>query len=321
MKIVILKSLLFVLLFWMLSFAGTKMLNHVFIRDRVHKEMWNMSQTERSVGYAVLGSSRAFNNVDAITLQKKVEADVINLGCGGYSLLDMYLSLHIFLKRNHAKTVLLQIDGSDLDYSHKFMAQVYLPYMSDPVVTATVNESAGFRRVLANAACPLSRYWEYNDFYNWQRLEELRTISSPYDATQGSQLLYDDSYRVFPKIVEEPRFRVDQRSREYLERIVQLAQQQGIQLIMFSAPEYHRDEVFRNYDQAARAYIVEYCESHRIPYLDFSDANFDVMEFRDYGHLNSKGALRFTDVLAASVRRESANAGFATLGGLRLLAK
>ncbi len=114
-------------------------------------------------------------------------------------------------------------------------------------------------------------------------------------------MLYDDSYHEFPALTNEPEFKVNSRSRRYLDRIVQLTKSHGIGLMIFSAPMYHRDQTFKKYDEASREYIVRYCEEQKIRYLDFSNANFDRSEFRDYGHLNSGGALRFTGMLADSL--------------------
>jgi len=76
---------------------------------------------------------------------------------------------------------------------------------------------------------------------------------------------------------------------------------------MFSAPVYHHNGMFKKYDEASREYIARYCQERGIPYLDFSDAKFDPSEFRDYGHLNGRGALRFTAILADSLLTLSNN--------------
>jgi hypothetical protein len=308
LKLFIVKSLIFVSIFWVASYVLAKTLDAAFRQDRSDKQSWVFSQHNLSVDYAVAGSSRAFNNVDATTLLKRTGRPAINIGNAGQSIMDMYLTLHLFLAHeNRIENLLLQIDGADLDYSHKFLPHTYLPYMSYPEVAATVREVGGLKRYVAMKAFPLGEYWEYNDFYNLEHLQRARSGVSTYDKNAGSDLLYDDTYHALPSIPDEPAFVVDLRSRRYLDRIVQLVENHGIKLTIFSAPMYHHDQLFKKYDEAARAYIVRYCQERGIPYLDFTDAKFDRTEFRDHGHLNSVGALRFTAMLADSLMDGSQN--------------
>ncbi|MDX6559878.1 MAG: hypothetical protein QOF72_2927 [Blastocatellia bacterium] len=301
MKRFIVKSAIFVLILWIACDVLALRLDAVFREDRSNKEAWVLSQHARSVDYAIAGSSRAFNIIDATTLARETGHPALNLAYGGQSIMDMYLTLHLFLAHeNRIGTLLLQIDGSDLDYSHEFLAHLYLPYVNDPEVAHTIREVRGLKRYIAMKSFPLAKYWEYNDFYDFRRFEKARSGVSTYDSSAGSELLYDDNYHVFPANLGDPNFVVDRRSVQYLDRIYQLTRSRDIRLILFSAPQYHPD-AFNHYDEASRAYILGYCQERSIPYLDFSQAHFDQSEFRDYGHLNGRGALRFTSMLADSV--------------------
>jgi hypothetical protein len=301
MRRFIVKSAIFFLILWIGSYVLARTLDAVFRQDRSNKEMWSLSQHGLSVDYAVAGSSRAFNNIDAATLLRKTGRPAINIADAGQSMADIYLTLHLFLvHENRIRNLLLQIDGGDLDYSHEFMTYLYLPYMADPEVAKTVREVGGLKRYVSVETFPLAKYWEYNNFYNLEHLQQARSGTSGYDKSAGSELLYDENYHEFPVISDDPDFVVNLRSRKYLDQIVQLSRSHGINLTVFSAPMYHRD-VFKKYDAASRAYIARYCQERGILYLDFTDASFDRAEFRDYGHLNGRGALRFTQMLADSL--------------------
>jgi hypothetical protein len=268
--------------------------------------MWTLSQHDLSVGYAIAGDSRAFNTIDPRTLEIRTGQPSINVALGGQGATEIYLTLYLFLHhRNHPRNVVLQIDGAELDDSLKFQTYLYVPYMSDPEVAATVREVVGLKRYAVLKAFPLAKYWEYNDFYDLDRLRQAKSRLSPYDQNGGSELLYDESYHEFPGAPNDPAFVVSLRSRRYLDRIVELTHSQGVNLIMFSSPVYHHNGIFKQYDETARAYIARYCQERGIIYLDFSDANFDPAEFRDYGHLNGRGALRFTAMLADSLTKVS----------------
>ncbi|GEM_PF-2925022 len=308
MKSFIIKSFVFVLSLWIASLVLTRTLDRVFVKDRSQKELWTLSQHGLSVGYVVAGDSRAFNTIDARTLEIRTGQRSINVGFGGQGTIEMYLTLYLFLQHdNHARNVILQIDGADLDDSLKFQTHLYMPYMADPEVAATVRDVLGLKKYSVLKAFPLAKYWEYNNFYGFERLQNARSGSSPYDQSGGSELLYDENYHVFPDTPSDPNFVVDSRSRRYLDRIVQLTHSRGIRLTMFSAPVYHHNGMFKKYDEASREYIARYCQERGIPYLDFSDAKFDPSEFRDYGHLNGRGALRFTAILADSLLTLSNN--------------
>jgi len=305
MKLFILKLLIFVTSLWIASYVLASTLDRVFVKDRSHKEMWTLSQHNLSVGYVVAGDSRAFNNIDARTLEIRTGQPSINVGFGGQGIIEAYLTLYLFLQHeNHTRTVLLQLDGADLDDSLKFQSYLYMPYMDDPEVAATVRDVVGLKRYAVLKAFPLAKYWEYNHFYGLERLQQARSGLSPYDQSAGSELLHDERYHVFPT-PSDPSFNLDARSPRYLDRIVQLTRSRGVNLIVFSAPVYHHNGMFKKYDEAARAYIARYCQERGVPYLDFSGADFDPSEFRDYGHLNGRGALRFTAMLADSLTKVS----------------
>jgi len=301
-KLFFIKLAFFVISLWFASQVLARTLDRVFSKDRSYKEMWSLSQHDLSVGYAIAGDSRAFNTVDARTLETRTGQPSINVGFEGQGIIEMYLTLYLFLQHeNHPRNVVLQIDGADLDESLKFKTHLYMPYMADPEVAATVREVVGLKRYAVLKAFPLAKYWEYNNFYNLDRLQHARAGLSPYDHNGGSELLYDESYHEFPGTPNDPNFIVALRSRRYLDRIVELTHSRGVNLIMFSSPVYHHNGMFKNYDEAARAYIARYCQERGITFLDFSDADFEPREFRDYGHLNGRGALRFTAMLADSL--------------------
>jgi hypothetical protein len=311
LTIFIVKSVVFVLILWISSYVLAKTLDRTFVKDRSNKEMWTLSQRDLSVGYVIAGDSRAFNNIDAKTLERMTGQPSINIGFGGQSITDTYLTLYLFLKHNnHARNVILPVDGVDLDDTLKFQAHLYVPFISDPEVDATVRDVIGLKRYAVLKAFPIAKYWEYNNVYGLERLLRTRSglSTSTYDESGGSELLYDDTYHVFPTNPRETDFLVDPRSHRYLDRIVQLVKSRGINLTIFSAPMYQGEGVFKEYKKSYRSYVARYCQQQNIAYLDFTDANFDRSEFRDYHHLNGRGALRFTQMLADSLTKVRHNA-------------
>jgi len=287
----------FLLPLWGGSFLIAKELDNYFKVNHTHKQLWSLAQHNQSVDYAVVGSSRAFHNIDIPTLEKRVGGKAINLGYDGQSITDIYLTLHIFLThQNQARTVVMQLDGWDLSNAHKFLDYLYLPYAADDRVSATV---AAFRPVKHNLfmrVLPLAKYAEYNEFYIPTILREARSNHSTYDENGGSELLFDDSYHVTSAAQSEAQFSVDVGARYYLDQIVELVRSRETKLIVFSAPVY-RDPASHKYVHDSRSFIASYCEERGITYVDLMDADFARSEFRDSNHMNAEGALRLTEML------------------------
>jgi hypothetical protein len=288
---------IFLLPLWGGSFLIARKLDYYFKINHTHKQLWSLAQHNQSVDYAVLGSSRAFHNIDIPTLEKRVGGKAINLGYDGQSIIDIYLTLHIFLShQNQARTVVMQLDGWDLSYTHKFLDYLYLPYTADDRVSATLAAFRPAKNNLLTRAIPIAKYAEYNEFYIPTILREARSNHSMYDENGGSELLFDDTYHVSSAARSEPQFSLDLRAEYYLEQIVELAKARGIKLVIFSAPVY-RDPVSEKYMHDSRSYISSYCQTHEIPYLDLMDADFALSDFRDNNHLNAHGASRLTEML------------------------
>ena len=298
----VLRACVFLALLWIGSFVASSVLDHVFQRGRVQKEFWSLSRHGLAVDYVIAGSSRAFHNVDIRTFEERKGLTAINLGFDGQSTMDMYLTLHLFLAhQNRVKHLLLQIDGWDLSGTHNFLSYFYLPYEGDEEVSTTLKRFTRPEHRVMGMMFPLTRYSEYNTFYVPAFLREVKAGRSAYDETGGSELLFDSGYHEFPAVEQEPVFAADARPRRYLDRIMEMAKAEGIDVTIFSAPVYHGDPIFKKYDQDARRYIDSYCQEHGAAYADFTDAEFDRLEFRDYSHLNGRGALRFTRMLADSL--------------------
>ena len=86
----------------------------------------------------------------------------------------------------------------------------------------------------------------------------------------------------------------DKNQRKYLDKIVQLCKQEGIELIFVTAPVANVSmEIIKNYNTVHEV-ISNYAEENGIPYLDFNrmvDELFTNEHFRDDAHLNYSGAV------------------------------
>jgi hypothetical protein len=96
-------------------------------------------------------------------------------------------------------------------------------------------------------------------------------------------------------VTEMHNWQMAPRQAYYLDKIVDLCREEGISLLLVTAPVSNvQFDRIRNYGDFHRA-IAEYAARHNLPYLDFNMINaekglFGDEHFYDAGHLNDQGA-------------------------------
>jgi hypothetical protein len=96
---------------------------------------------------------------------------------------------------------------------------------------------------------------------------------------------------------------------EYLDRIIELCQEKGIELVLYEAPySAESDETgYRNRHKVTNA-LEQYLAERDIPFLYYQKTNAAGIDyeqdFRDYSHLNTKGAAKITHHLGQYLVQE-----------------
>lgn len=130
----------------------------------------------------------------------------------------------------------------------------------------------------------------------WAELESYDFLKKPY--LHGSILSWTVTPNTDPGIPEESA-EMPPKARKYLNKIIKLCREEGIQLVVFAAP-YGDSGLYDRYAgyQAVNNGLETYLGERDIPFLydqktGASGVDFET-DFRDGSHLNSYGAEKFT---------------------------
>jgi hypothetical protein len=278
-----------------------------------HKSNWIFQQEDQSLDFVVLGSSRALNILDVLTMEEASDKKGINLATEGSSLAGNYLIFERFMRNNTTDVVILNLDysalHSDRSYSYAFADYAFAPLFSDDTVSAIYyDEIPTFKYYLWKVA-PFMKYAEFNEHYPFY--ENVTNPDYEYrnhvlDSTKGSQLLYDPNYKNFNDrdtvTIDPTPNHIDLK---YLQRIASFCNKRDIKLITYCSP--YPAEIFQYSDFASQSeVIVKLAKELKFTYLDFShnDIGKTRRYFRDWGHLNAQGALLFSKMLTLKMQDE-----------------
>lgn len=311
LKVLFLAALLYVP-FYLLSRKYDKTM-WLLKKEKAH---WVLSQKNKNYDIAFVGSSRVFNCIDTHVIDSALNSNSINLGVGGASYSDNYLLLYNFLKNNTVKNICIQVDFWGLipgkqAYSCPFSEEKYLHLLGDPVVDSIYRENTNYLKLPFRKYLPYFKYSEYNNIY-------------PLDLMSGLCL-----YKGMPlepissggsKIPEQPKqgfsfhlkdtllnnFQFSHNSIESLTHLIHFASKKCERVYLFTTPSFapfmKKVALYRN----ALDTIKKIEASVNLPYFNHERDTIcsDSLFFRDFTHLNRKGATYFSLELANDLKKQ-----------------
>ncbi len=267
----------------------------VFRRGRGTKAQWIHNMKDQHYDLAIIGSSRAWWNIDMNAIDSACDLRTVNLANNHYSGREINLSLAMFLANgNTVDRILLQVDHYLLTAeTDGFTSTIYefLPYLHDSVVEARLAGRSLEWEALRHI--PLWRYVKCN--FMWGPEQFLAT------ATGRRKPLFDSTGTYF----SNPHFhgleyltmaRTDHRLDEDLKEVIRLCRERNITLECFTTPYLNLrgdPEIL-----AAPARIVD---STGLVLHDFSDRIAGREHYNDTQHLNVAGGKLFTRMLVEEV--------------------
>lgn len=101
-----------------------------------------------------------------------------------------------------------------------------------------------------------------------------------------------------PDVAEDDLLELEADMLKYVEKIIALCEEKGVELIFYRAPYLSKENELRKTNWFAR-----YCAERNVLFLDLEkEMTFDLeTDFLDYHHLNETGALKATDYLASYI--------------------
>lgn len=272
--------------------------NWALLRGTFYKQQWVNSFENEAFDVVILGSSRSLTTIDAIGLQNRLGTRVINLSLDGSGPVDQLCLLRLFLEdnRNTAKKLLFQVDHWALSGpgSAESSYRVFLPFRNHQSVSRTLAaafpEQGNFYRL--RDLVPMASYARCNAYWSFDKvINSIVNLQRPPFDRSGSYLID----RELPKAAEStvsigPAVGTDDRT---VHEIVTLAENHGIEVLMFTAPWLDRR------DAGGWRAAADHLRAIDSDYRDFGDlyrGNADY--FYDLSHLNRRGAETFTNQLA-----------------------
>lgn len=271
------------------------------------KRAWSMKQQNTRFDYAVLGSSRAEGAFDMSLLDSLLQQKGINIGCNGSGFVDNYLVFSRFIQNhNSIKTLFLQVDVYSLDpehnFSNSFHVYNFLPFWKEDIFKTAISHYLTRSDSLVFTYLPWMRFYVYNKYFSpFEVLRRVKNGQSVKIAKKDRPQYYFTTPKIFtdssifyknsiPRGITIQSFDVD-----YLNKIIALAKEQGIKVVLFTAPDFiHQESVFTNY-QRTKNELDSILSPYSLLHVKSEDSiRRNISLFKDPAHLNNYGRFLHT---------------------------
>jgi hypothetical protein len=291
------------------NYYGT--LNNKYIE---HKANWVFKKEGHKVDYAVVGSSRAFNIIDIITIDSTLNTNGINLGTAGSAYSQCYILLEKFLRKNHTDLVLLNLDYSNLtssqSFSYPFADYAFIPQFEDDTIEMVFKEVVPFPKYLMWKYIKGTKYIEFNRKYpSYKNLIRCgaEELYEDFELTKGTVLVTGNQRGQTDSIemLDDEEITFNSTDLKYLNKIIDLCRNKGIKIVAYAAPYSEDLYVKRGYQRINRK-IAKLADDLEIKWLNMSlnNLSYQTEMFADASHLNINGARLFSVQLADSISAE-----------------
>ncbi len=285
-----------VLLLVLLVSALDPLFTTVFRHGQGTKAQWIQQMHGQHYDVGVIGSSRAWWNIDMHALDTACHVRAISLANNHFTPAEMLLCLKVFLRNGDSvDKLLIQVDHSTLtEEGAGFSSTVYdfVPYLDDTLVYDHLRPRSEEWYWLRHM--PFWRYAKYN--FKWglepMLLTALHRRPVPFDST-GSYFSPSEKFYGKDGTPFEP---TDHALSPDLRALLALCEAHGVEPILFTSPYYGLVMTPEARNAPTRVLAAE-----GYTLLDFSDSLPAKRYFNDNKHLNRAGGERFTRMLMKAV--------------------
>ena len=252
----------------------------------------------------IVGSSRAWRQVDPKIMDDKLKTNTYNMGIDGYHIPMQLTKYQIYCKTNQRPKVMVYIvDHFSFDQRPDlFNKYQFAPYFHDTLLKNRLKEYEGYK-------------WQHYNAPYFQYSGSKEVCVAGLLECFGFKKFKSDKYKGFrsKNASWEPDFENEKRANPKGKRaevkasvlnefsdFLKLETKRGVNVVVVYAPDYHE---FQNYIINRDSVIQLYqtiCDDIEIPFVDYSDHYlcYDKKYFYNPTHLNSEGANAFTQDLA-----------------------
>jgi len=272
-----------------------------------------MKQTNLTLDYAVIGSSRANGAFDLQLLDSLTNLKGINIAADGSGYVDNYLMLYRFLEnKNKINYLFLQTDNYSFDpdknFSSAFHVYNFLPFWSDPVFEKAISHYLDQTDRLLFNNLSFLRFYKYNKYFSPVQVIS-RFVKSHSSLTSVPDVHFSESIpkneqsvnNLFGKSKSKS-FRINPFDQEYLIKIIELCRKNSVHVICFRAPDfYFQENVFVNY-RSTNEYLSALLAKENVLYLEPEETiRRDRLCYEDAGHLNNYGRFVYTSMFSRQI--------------------
>lgn len=294
--------------------------------------MYEMYEQE-NIDVLFLGSSHAYRSIDTAVMDEKWGVNTFNAGTSSQQPILSYYLLKEAGRKNKLSKVYMEVYydlmWDNPDYQSPTAAYIVSDYMAPSLNRFQLLWDTGGKDYLVHGLVLGRRSWEklFEPAYLKENLlkkcgEEYRSyayVKADNEEYAGKGFVYSresvepstfSATEAFTPIREEA---LSEKNRKHLDKIIAYCNQEGIELIFYSAPvPDFRLAGCGNYDDYV-GQIKHFLEGKNVPYYDFNLCRSGFLKlddscFKDNNHLNGEGAEKFSaffaDFFAENADRE-----------------
>jgi hypothetical protein len=273
---------------------------------------WNdLYDSKINADLLVLGSSRAAFHVSPSIIDSVLKVNSYNLGLSAWHFDMQYARFKIYLKYNHKpKYIIHNVDVYGFCKRADVVdAQQFLPYLNDSILLATTKGHKGAFD-LYQQKIPLWKYknqqslvWEgMCNYFNVLALHDTTTMVKGY---RGYEYAWNQDFERFKKRYPKGvRYTFSKEIEQQFEEYLSFCKREGIQVVLFSAPEYYEVQPYYKNKQTMIALCRAMTKKYGCVFLDYSKDSicYHKKYFYNSQHLNTAGSKVFSKQLAKELK-------------------
>ena len=307
-KIFLIKLLALICLVVTLDFFIGLLLKHLFYKQRSGKYFTTShALNDSKEDVMIFGNSHAAQHFDAPLMTKELAKSVFNFGNQGQSVFYTYPLVKAILIHHKPQLIILNLDYNELQYdaaSYERLS-VFLPYYHfNPVVDSAIAMIGSNEKIKA-----WSSLYRYNSTIGYSLLNTYTHAYSKsmqslgYDPMSGNICAVKGANNGDTEQAGDIIHRIDTAKTRYLIKLINFIQASHIKLLVTTTPlvSDYKD------DSSCEQKMKEILAKLNVDYLDYgasTDFKGKCELFVDGSHLNSTGAVKWTEVCAAYIKHK-----------------
>lgn len=306
----IVKIIVFFVVFLMLGTFATKILKEKFYfsikinspETEVWQEFYDLEKN--SIDVLFLGSSHVYNGINPVVFYEETGMRSFDFASSNQDMFMTYMYLQEALKYQTPEYVV--IDGAMFNRG-VFASQKYYEMSFDSMKWSKLKYE-GLKEWkhynpemrMEDRIIPLLGYhgrWEEIKFFDFTKKEDLTTAINGYIPSNGITQVAMREYDEYDELWDIPAL-----TRSYFEKISNLCFENDINLMLILIPDSTtKYGITEPVKMLAWDYDLTCLDYNDLPKFEETGIS-DHTDFKDAGHLNSFGAVKFTKVLAQDMK-------------------